>query len=191
MAALVRCRVLFQSFRCQTSIINGVCRSDNVLHTFLNKRSHCVRPAFNGGVRLYSSEVKSGDDLIVRYLDGDDSGRQQDIVIDRSCVGYRILVGYVLRLTSVTQKPLSALPHNSTVSVPITARQCQSFVLYKFLNLGFNICSFTLPQHIFNEVFSFFYIEFLVTFRDCFCCHVTCYSFFFFNNAVHHFPSIC
>ncbi|XP_067254478.1 methylglutaconyl-CoA hydratase, mitochondrial isoform X2 [Chanodichthys erythropterus] len=74
MAALVRCRVLFQSFRCQTSIINGVCRSDNVLHTFLNKRSHCVRPAFNGGVRLYSSEVKSGDDLIVRYLDGDDSG---------------------------------------------------------------------------------------------------------------------
>ncbi|XP_048027141.1 methylglutaconyl-CoA hydratase, mitochondrial isoform X2 [Megalobrama amblycephala] len=74
MAALVRCRVLFQSFRCQTSIINGVCRSDNVLHTFLNKRSHCVRPAFNGGVRLYSSDVNSGDDLIVRYLDGDDSG---------------------------------------------------------------------------------------------------------------------
>lgn len=83
--------------------MNGVCRSDNVLHTFLTKRAHCVRHAFNGGVRLYSSDVKSGDDLIVRYLDGDDSGRQQDTVIDQSCVGYRILVGYVLRLTSVTQ----------------------------------------------------------------------------------------
>ncbi|XP_067289610.1 methylglutaconyl-CoA hydratase, mitochondrial [Pseudorasbora parva] len=74
MAALVRCRVLFQPFRCQTSIINGVCRWDSALHTFLTPRAHCARHAFNGGVRLNSSDVKSGDDLIVRYLDGDDSG---------------------------------------------------------------------------------------------------------------------
>ncbi|KAL1267043.1 hypothetical protein QQF64_002718, partial [Cirrhinus molitorella] len=74
MASLVRCRVLFQPFRSQINIINGVCRSDSFLHTFLNKRERCARHAFNGGVRLYSSDVKSGDDLIVRYLDGDDSG---------------------------------------------------------------------------------------------------------------------
>lgn len=110
-----------------------------------------------------------------------------------SCVGYRILVGYALRLTSVTHKPLSALPHNSTVSVPITARQYQSFVLYTFLNLGFNICSFTLPQHnIFSMKCScFLYREFLVTFRDCFCCQVTVILFYiYFHNAV-YFPSIC
>ncbi|KAI2660117.1 Methylglutaconyl-CoA hydratase, mitochondrial [Labeo rohita] len=74
MASLVRCRVLVQPFRSQINIISGVFRSDSVLHTFLNKRAHCARHAFNGRVRLYSSDVKSGDDLIVRYLDGDDSG---------------------------------------------------------------------------------------------------------------------
>jgi len=82
MAALVKCRVLVQAFRCQTSIINGVCRSDSVLHTFLTERAHCARHVFNGGVRLHSSEVKSGDDLIVRHLDGEDSGRQPDAGID-------------------------------------------------------------------------------------------------------------
>lgn len=69
MAALVRCRVLFQTVRCQTSIINGVCRSDSVLRSFLTERH-----AFTGGVRPHSSDVKSGDDLIVRHLDGEDSG---------------------------------------------------------------------------------------------------------------------
>ncbi|XP_016360426.1 methylglutaconyl-CoA hydratase, mitochondrial [Sinocyclocheilus anshuiensis] len=67
MAALVKCRALFQPLRSQMNVISGVCRSDSALHSFLTKRApHCVR--------LYSSDVKSGDDLIVRYLDGDDSG---------------------------------------------------------------------------------------------------------------------
>uniref|UniRef100_A0A673IGK7 Methylglutaconyl-CoA hydratase, mitochondrial-like n=1 Tax=Sinocyclocheilus rhinocerous TaxID=307959 RepID=A0A673IGK7_9TELE len=67
MAALVKCRALFQPLRSQMNVISGVCRSDSVLHSFLTKRApHCVR--------LYSSDVKSGDDLIVRYLDGEDSG---------------------------------------------------------------------------------------------------------------------
>uniref|UniRef100_A0A671MZG8 AU RNA binding protein/enoyl-CoA hydratase n=1 Tax=Sinocyclocheilus anshuiensis TaxID=1608454 RepID=A0A671MZG8_9TELE len=62
MAALVRCRVLLiQPFRLQANVTSGVRRSDNVLR------------ACRGGVRLSSSDVKSGDDLIVRYLDGDDS----------------------------------------------------------------------------------------------------------------------
>ncbi|XP_042587906.1 methylglutaconyl-CoA hydratase, mitochondrial-like [Cyprinus carpio] len=67
MAALVKCRALLLPFRSQISVISGVCRSDSVLRAFLTKRApHCVR--------LSSSDVKSGDDLIVRYLDGDDSG---------------------------------------------------------------------------------------------------------------------
>lgn len=74
MAAIVRCRALFQLSRSQINISNGVYRSDSVLQTCLPKRLPCVHRAFSGGVRLYSSEVNSGDDLIVRYLDGDDSG---------------------------------------------------------------------------------------------------------------------
>uniref|UniRef100_A0A673GJ71 Methylglutaconyl-CoA hydratase, mitochondrial-like n=1 Tax=Sinocyclocheilus rhinocerous TaxID=307959 RepID=A0A673GJ71_9TELE len=56
MAALVRCRVL------------GVRRSDNVLRAFPPKRAHCARQACSVGVRLSSSDVKSGDDLIVTVL---------------------------------------------------------------------------------------------------------------------------
>ncbi|XDV53748.1 hypothetical protein PO909_022176 [Leuciscus waleckii] len=74
MAALVKCRVLFQTVRCQTRIISGVCRSDSVLQTFLTERAHCARHAFSGGVRQHSSGVQAGDDLIVRHLDGEDSG---------------------------------------------------------------------------------------------------------------------
>lgn len=92
MAALVRCRVLFQTVRCQTSIINGVCRSDSVLRSFLTERH-----AFTGGVRPHSSDVKSGDDLIVRHLDGEDSGRQPDTGFD----------DHYTSLTSVTQSPFS------------------------------------------------------------------------------------
>ncbi|XP_051973691.1 methylglutaconyl-CoA hydratase, mitochondrial isoform X1 [Xyrauchen texanus] len=74
MAAFARCRVLFQLIRPQTSIIDGVSRSQDVLHSLISKRAHCVRHATFVGIRQYSSDVKSGDDLIVRYLDGDDSG---------------------------------------------------------------------------------------------------------------------
>lgn len=71
MAALVKCSVLFQPFRSRINLISGVCRSDSVLHAFLTKSA----PYW---VRLYSSDVKSGDDLMVRYLDGDDSGSALD-----------------------------------------------------------------------------------------------------------------
>lgn len=82
MAALVRCRVLFQTVRCQASIISGVCRSDSVSQTCLTERARCARHAFSGGVRPHSSGAQAGDDLIVRHLDGEDSGRQPDTGTD-------------------------------------------------------------------------------------------------------------
>lgn len=104
MAALVKCGALFQPFRAQINVISGVSRSDSVLHAVLSKRApHCVR--------LYSSDVKSGDDLIVRYLDGDDSGRAQD-VNDRS--------QFVLRIHMQCRHILFSFSHNNplTLSVP-------------------------------------------------------------------------
>nr|XP_055065138.1 methylglutaconyl-CoA hydratase, mitochondrial isoform X1 [Misgurnus anguillicaudatus] len=74
MAALARCRTLIQLLRPQTSIIDVGCRSQDVLHSVIYKRAQCARHAFFGVERQYSSDVKSGDDLIVKYLDGDDSG---------------------------------------------------------------------------------------------------------------------
>ncbi|XP_073730107.1 methylglutaconyl-CoA hydratase, mitochondrial isoform X3 [Misgurnus anguillicaudatus] len=74
MAALARCRTLIQLLRPQTSIIDVGCRSQDVLHSVIYKRAQCARHAFFGVKRQYSSDVKSGDDLIVKYLDGDDSG---------------------------------------------------------------------------------------------------------------------
>lgn len=72
MAALVKCRALSQSFRAQVHVISGVCGADSVLHAVLPKRApRCVR--------LHSSEVKSGDELVVRHLDGADSGRARDV----------------------------------------------------------------------------------------------------------------
>ncbi|XP_062410127.1 methylglutaconyl-CoA hydratase, mitochondrial [Sardina pilchardus] len=74
MAVLAGCRVISQAFRSQTNSLDGVCRlQDAVNHVFGNKIQY-VRSAAHGGVRQYSSDSKSGDDLIVRYLDGDDSG---------------------------------------------------------------------------------------------------------------------
>lgn len=73
MAVLARCRVLFQAIRSQTNCLDGVCRSqDTVNHALANKVQY-VRSTAYGGARQYSSDSK-GDDLIVRYLDGDDSG---------------------------------------------------------------------------------------------------------------------
>ncbi|KAL2100241.1 hypothetical protein ACEWY4_004635 [Coilia grayii] len=74
MAVLAGCRVLFQAFRSQTNCLDGVCRlQDTVNHALANKVQY-VRSTTYGGTRQYSSDPKSGDDLIVRYLDGDDSG---------------------------------------------------------------------------------------------------------------------
>lgn len=83
MAALARCRTLIQLLRPQTSIIDGGCRSQDVLHSVLYKRVQCARHAFFGEKRQYSSDVKSGDDLIVKYLDGDDSGRPDAVIVHR------------------------------------------------------------------------------------------------------------
>lgn len=75
MAALVSYRAFFQFLRPQVSIMDGGCISQDVLHSLLCIRTQCARHAFFGETRKYSSDVKSGDDLIVKYLDGDDSGR--------------------------------------------------------------------------------------------------------------------
>uniref|UniRef100_W5KWN5 AU RNA binding protein/enoyl-CoA hydratase n=1 Tax=Astyanax mexicanus TaxID=7994 RepID=W5KWN5_ASTMX len=62
MALLVRCRVFSQAFRGQTAALDGACPLVGVLH----------RSA--GCSRRYSSDAKAGEELSVRYLDGDDSG---------------------------------------------------------------------------------------------------------------------
>lgn len=75
MAALVGRRALFQAFRVNTADRDSACR--------LAVSSYCTRqhvlsgglpPASRGaGTRCYSSDSK--DDLRVRYLDGEDSGK--------------------------------------------------------------------------------------------------------------------
>lgn len=101
MAALVKCRALLQPVRSQINVISGVCRSDSVLHAFLTKRvPHCVR--------LASSDVKSGDDLIVRYLDGDDSGRARESELLITEFVYRIPV---LRNADTYSAPSLIMPH--------------------------------------------------------------------------------
>ncbi|XP_030624363.1 methylglutaconyl-CoA hydratase, mitochondrial isoform X1 [Chanos chanos] len=74
MAVLVGCRVFFQAFRPRTANLEGARRlHDFIPHARTKKLQH-VRPTANGGIRQYSSDFKSGDDLSVRYLDGEDSG---------------------------------------------------------------------------------------------------------------------
>lgn len=75
MAALTRCRAFFQFLRPQMSTVHGGCISQDVLQSLLHNRVQCARHAVFGATRQYSSDVKSGDDLIVKYLDGNDSGR--------------------------------------------------------------------------------------------------------------------
>ncbi|XP_066506768.1 methylglutaconyl-CoA hydratase, mitochondrial [Hoplias malabaricus] len=63
MALRCGCRVLFsRAFRGRTVGLDGVSPPQGVV-----QRAVC-------GVRRYSSESKAGDDLTVKYLDGDDSG---------------------------------------------------------------------------------------------------------------------
>lgn len=74
MAVLAGCRIFSQAFRSQTNSLDGVGRlQDAVNHALANKIQY-VRSAAHGGTRHYSSDSKSGDDLIVRYLDDEDSG---------------------------------------------------------------------------------------------------------------------
>lgn len=75
MAVLAGCRVLFQAFRSQSNSLDGVCRLHDAVNHAVGNKIQYVRSAAHGGIRQYSSDSKSGDDLIVRYLDGDDSGR--------------------------------------------------------------------------------------------------------------------
>ncbi|KAI4899109.1 hypothetical protein NFI96_034702 [Prochilodus magdalenae] len=62
MALLARCRVFSQAFRGQTATLDGVCTLPDVM-----QRAVC-------SMRRYSSDSKAGEELTVRYLDGDDSG---------------------------------------------------------------------------------------------------------------------
>ncbi|KAL6472886.1 hypothetical protein MHYP_G00190740 [Metynnis hypsauchen] len=62
MALLAGCRVFSQAFRGQTANLDGVCTLQDVM-----QRAVC-------SLRRYSSESKAGEELTVRYLDGDDSG---------------------------------------------------------------------------------------------------------------------
>ncbi|KAJ8338714.1 hypothetical protein SKAU_G00355000 [Synaphobranchus kaupii] len=80
MAIFAGYRVLPQVFRPLASSLHGSCRflqQANVrcLHHVLqtNERQY-VRLGTHGASRHYSSDAKSGDDLCVRYLDGEDSG---------------------------------------------------------------------------------------------------------------------
>ncbi|XP_026864808.2 methylglutaconyl-CoA hydratase, mitochondrial [Electrophorus electricus] len=74
MAVLVGCRVLFHAFRPPMTNLDGVCRLQDVMQHVLVRRTQHARLASNSVMRQYSSDAKSGDDLSVRYLDGDDSG---------------------------------------------------------------------------------------------------------------------
>ncbi|KAJ8392738.1 hypothetical protein AAFF_G00072220 [Aldrovandia affinis] len=78
MAIQAGCRVLSQAFRPLVSSLDGACRLQGkarCLHNVLQTNElQCVRPGAYGASRHYSSDAKSGDDLCVRYLDGDDSG---------------------------------------------------------------------------------------------------------------------
>ncbi|TRY71377.1 hypothetical protein DNTS_033206 [Danionella cerebrum] len=74
MAAVARGRLLFQLSRSKTQLITSVCRASGGLLKCPTNKTQCVRLFHPGSVRMYSSDVKSGEDLIVRYLDGEDSG---------------------------------------------------------------------------------------------------------------------
>ncbi|XP_046870732.1 methylglutaconyl-CoA hydratase, mitochondrial [Hypomesus transpacificus] len=77
MAVLAGCRVYLQSFRTKMGKLEGVYKlnehSKSLHHVASNKLVYC-RPARNGASRHSSSDAKSGEDLSVRYLDGEDSG---------------------------------------------------------------------------------------------------------------------
>lgn len=78
MAIFAGYRVISQAFRPLAASLDGSCRSleqARCLHRVLqtNERQY-VRPGTYGARRQYSSDAKSGDDLCVRYLDGEDSG---------------------------------------------------------------------------------------------------------------------
>lgn len=80
MAAFTRYRAFFQFLRPQMSVMDSGSISQDVLHSLQYNRAQCARHAFSGETRKYSSDVKSGDDLVVKYLDGDDSGRSDTII---------------------------------------------------------------------------------------------------------------
>ncbi|KAJ8261516.1 hypothetical protein COCON_G00172390 [Conger conger] len=77
MAIFAGYRVLSQAFRPLASSLDGSCRSleqAGCLYRVLQSGRQYVRPGACGARRQYSSDAKSGDDLCVRYLDGEDSG---------------------------------------------------------------------------------------------------------------------
>ncbi len=124
MAALVKCRALFQPFRSRINVISGVCRSDSVVHAFLTKSApHCVR--------LYSSDVTSGDDLIVRYLDGDDSGRALDSEWE-----------LVYRIHMQCRQVLCSFSHNAPV-FNTQCPYCKKLVFNKYLSNNINIIKYS------------------------------------------------
>ncbi|KAI1905155.1 hypothetical protein AGOR_G00013230 [Albula goreensis] len=78
MAIFAGYRVLSQAFRPLSSSLDRACRLQEqarcLHHVLQTNQLQCVRPGTNSARRHYSSDAKSGDDLCVRYLDGDDSG---------------------------------------------------------------------------------------------------------------------
>ncbi|XP_035247639.1 methylglutaconyl-CoA hydratase, mitochondrial [Anguilla anguilla] len=78
MAIFAGYRVLSQAFRPLASSLDGSCRSLEqarcLHHVLQTNERQCARPGTHGARRQYSSDAKSGDDLCVRYLDGEDSG---------------------------------------------------------------------------------------------------------------------
>ncbi|XP_060751897.1 methylglutaconyl-CoA hydratase, mitochondrial [Tachysurus vachellii] len=72
MALLVGSRVVFQTFRPQTSMtIHSFCTFQDVMHRAAAGTGGRACRASSGGLRKFSSDA---NDLSVRFLDGDDSG---------------------------------------------------------------------------------------------------------------------
>lgn len=73
MALLVGSRVVFQTLRPQTSTTRDyICRFQDVMQRAAAGSAGRACWAAHGGLRRFSSDA---NDLSVRYLDGDDSGR--------------------------------------------------------------------------------------------------------------------
>lgn len=84
MALLVGSRVVFQTLRPQTSTtLDYFCRFQGVMHRAAAGSGGLACGAANGGLRQFSSDA---NDLSVKYLDGDDSGRRQLAIRSRSGV---------------------------------------------------------------------------------------------------------
>lgn len=91
MALLVGSRVVFQTLRPQTlTSLDYFCRfQDVMLRAAAGSSGGRARRAANGGLRQFSSDA---NDLSVRYLDGDDSGRRQLAIRSHSVIKRCFLV---------------------------------------------------------------------------------------------------